>query len=327
MTSTWVELVRTTTADGLRLDGIYQTPSTTRSDVDANDSRPAILCVHGTGGNFYSSTLFDLLGASLLNAGHDVLRINTRGHDSVSIAASSEGGVRQGAAFERWADARLDLSAWLTWLRDRGKRRVIALGHSSGAVKAILAASRRSNGSTSDSAAAAPSTREMPTIATEASRHERERGFSALIALSPPRLSHSWFMRGPRADRFREYLEQARRRCADGDPHALMDVTFPLPMLISAAGYLEKYGPEERYNYLNKLGDVPCSMLITFGSKEVADNPAFTGMPDAARAAAPHVDAHVIDNADHFYRGVESRLTELVLSWLNDRSNSPHDVS
>ena len=40
------------------------------------------LCfIHGTGGNFYASTLFDAIGERCLKQGCAVLRVNTRGHD------------------------------------------------------------------------------------------------------------------------------------------------------------------------------------------------------------------------------------------------------
>jgi len=34
----------------------------------------------------------------------------------------------------------------------------------------------------------------------------------------------------------------------EGHPAALLDVKLPLPFAITAAGYAEKYGPDERYN-------------------------------------------------------------------------------
>ena len=38
------------------------------------------------------------------------------------------------------------------------------------------------------------------------------------------------------------------------------------------ARYLEKYGPDERYNYLRFLAGVSCPVLVTLGEKEVRDN-------------------------------------------------------
>ena len=55
-------LVQTTTRDGVRLDGAYQAaaPGSAGLPVDA------VCFVHGTGGNFYGSTLFDALGERFL---------------------------------------------------------------------------------------------------------------------------------------------------------------------------------------------------------------------------------------------------------------------
>ena len=56
-----VDLVQTTTRDGLRLDGAYLAP-TGKSDL----SLDALCLVHGTGGSFYSSALFDAFSERLL---------------------------------------------------------------------------------------------------------------------------------------------------------------------------------------------------------------------------------------------------------------------
>ena len=54
-----VDLVQTTTRDGVRLDGMLQTPAT---DIAKAWPVDAVCVVHGTGGNFYGSALFDALG-------------------------------------------------------------------------------------------------------------------------------------------------------------------------------------------------------------------------------------------------------------------------
>ena len=74
-----VELHRITTRDGCRLDGIWQAATRpTRIGLDA------CLLVHGTGGNFYNSTLLEFFADRLRALGVGVLRINTRGHDGIS---------------------------------------------------------------------------------------------------------------------------------------------------------------------------------------------------------------------------------------------------
>src|SRR5438128_498763 len=85
-----VDLVRITTRDGIQLDGCLQRPvaSSVHAGIDA------WCLVHGTGGNFYQSSLFDFLTEKLLGLGAAVLRINTRGHDGISSAVTAKGGVR-----------------------------------------------------------------------------------------------------------------------------------------------------------------------------------------------------------------------------------------
>ena len=80
-------------------------------------------------------------------------------------------------------------------------------------------------------------------------------------------------------------------------PMALMESSVPLPMAIAAAGFLEKYGPDERYNYLNFLAAVPCPTLALFGGIDVANNMAFQQAPEEVRRVAekkPHIAVEVV---------------------------------
>ena len=51
----------------------------------------AAIVVHGTGSNFYTSSIGEGLAPKLLADGLAVLRINTRGHDVISNAATLQG--------------------------------------------------------------------------------------------------------------------------------------------------------------------------------------------------------------------------------------------
>jgi pimeloyl-ACP methyl ester carboxylesterase len=284
-----VDLVQTTTRDGVRLDGTFQAaPVTPAVSLDA-------LCfIHGTGGNFYGSTLFDALAERLLALGVSVLRVNTRGHDGISTALTAKGGRRQGAAYEVCDECRHDLAAWVEWLRDRAGPRVGLLGHSIGAVKAVYATA-----------------------------HEPQLAPACVIAVSPPRLSYPTFCASPNGPQFLETYAEAERLVRAGTPAALMEVKLPLPYVITAAGYVEKYGPEERYDYLRLVGGLPCPALVTLGEIEVANNMAFTGAPEElARLAgrSPRLRAEVIAGADHFYTGVRESLVGRVEAWLGGAS-------
>ena len=219
-----VNLVQTTTRDGLRLDGAYLGPAAGRSELPLD----ALCFVHGTGGSFYSSALFDAFSERLIALGCGVLRVNTRGHDLMSTASTPEGGRRQGAAYEVVDDCRHDLAAWLDWLRGRVGPRVGLLGHSLGAVKCLYAAAKE------------------PDLAA-----------ACVVAVSPPRLSYSWFCSSPEGPRFRQDYETAERHVGAGRAEALMEVRLPLPCVMTAGGYVEKYGPGDRYNYLHFASDAP----------------------------------------------------------------------
>ena len=114
-----VDLLHITTRDGVRLDGVYQAPATPSSLLIDG----AIL-VHGTGSNFYGSTLFDALADRLVSLGVGVLRVNTRGHDLMSTASTARGGRRLGAAYEVVDDCRHDLAAWVDRLQGLSGSRV-----------------------------------------------------------------------------------------------------------------------------------------------------------------------------------------------------------
>jgi pimeloyl-ACP methyl ester carboxylesterase len=282
-----VELVQTWTADGLRLDGSYQGPSSPRrSDIRAD----AFCLVHGTGGNFYNSTLFDAVAERLLELGSAVLRVNTRGHDGISTAATRTGGQRLGAAYEYVDDCRKDLPAWAEWLRQRCGSRFGLIGHSLGAVKCLYAQVHE------------------PTLAAD-----------CVVALSPPRLSYSWFCSSPEGPQFLETFRQAERSVQNGDAGMLLDVKLPLPYVITAAGFHEKYGPDERYNFLRFLSAVRCPVLVTLGSVEMDNNMAFRGAAEeltALQQRSTQLEIATIAGGDHFYTGVRAQLVGRVEAWL-----------
>jgi alpha/beta superfamily hydrolase len=280
-----LDLVQTTTRDGLRLDGAYQAASTLPAlPLDG------VCFLHGTGGNFYGSTLFDALAAWFLARGVSVLRANTRGHDLMSNAQAASGGRRLGAAYEVVEDCRHDIAAWLDWLRQRGAPRIGLLGHSLGAVKALHA------------------------LATEP-----DTGAGCVMAISPPRLSHSWFGVNPEGPAFLDTYREAEAHVRAGAPQTLMEVRLPLPFVVTAAGFVEKYGPDERYNYLRFAGNLRCPTLITLGSIESASNMAFRGAAEALEGVTTrchHLRVETIEGADHFYSSVRNELIACIERWL-----------
>ncbi len=281
-----VDLVQTTTRDGVRLDGMLQTPaqSTRTWPVDG-------LCfVHGTGGNFYASSLFDAIGERCLQRGCAVLRVNTRGHDGISNAVTSKGGRRLGAAYEIVDDCRHDLAAWIDFLKERVGPRVGLVGHSLGAVKSLYA------------------------LAHDTSLHVER-----VIAISPPRLSYAWFCESPEGQQFLGTYQRAEALVEAGQPTTLMDVQLPLPIAITAAGYVEKYGPDERYNYLPFMRSVRVPTLLTLGAIEAEHNMAFRGAAEMLRESQHRtLTLATIADADHFYSKARPALIARLDEWLTE---------
>ena len=154
--------------------------------------------------------------------------------------------------------------------------------------------------------------------------HEPRIAVSCVIALSPPRLSYSWFCASPEGPQFLETYALAERHVEASQGHALLEVKLPLPFAIAAAGYVEKYGPDERYNCLRFLPGVRCPALITLGSIEVENNMAFRGLPEALRALGEHGPAvEIIAGADHFYSGVRAELLARAEAWLRSTLVAP----
>lgn len=283
-----VELVRTVTRDGLRLDGALTCLPEPRAPTP--DSRPsAALFLHGVASNFYTSSTFEPLFAKLQDLGVSTLSVNTRGHDTVYPASVGNVRRRFGAAYEIVDDCRLDVAAWVESLKNRGHRRVLLIGHSLGAVKAVYSQA-----------------------------HEKLTEVTAVIAVSGPRLSYSAFMNAPESSQFWESIQTAQEMAKSGRGDDLFTGRFPIPQLMTASSYLDKYGPAERYNLLKFAADLPCPALFTYGSKELSGTP-FAGMPDALKSLAngKQRTIEVIADADHVYTGVADKLAARVVAWLS----------
>jgi len=273
--------------DGFRLHGALYEPAPggqpSTFDLDA------ILCLHGTGSNFYGSSLWGGLIPQLLEWNVAVLAVNTRGHDGVSTAHGNLSRRFQGSAFEVVDECRLDVAGWVGWLARQRYARIGLMGHSLGALKALYSQAL-----------------------------EPQSAVRGVFAISPPRLSHSYFRSSPRGPGFIEEYSQAEALVAEGRGQTLIETRFPLPYLVTAAGYVDKYGPAERYNLLSFIDRVSCPMLFTYGTVEVQQGIAFRGMPEeleARAAAGVQLDVALIAGADHIYSGAHSELASRLTRW------------
>jgi pimeloyl-ACP methyl ester carboxylesterase len=280
------ELVRTLSPDGMRLDGALLAG-------DQVQAKPAdaALCLHGVGMNFYTSSTLEAVAPALRKLGIAVLLANTRGHDSLYTASVAMGRRRQGAAVEIVDECRLDVAGWCKFLVERGLARILLVGHSLGAIKAVYSQA-----------------------------HEPAASVVGLIAASAPRLSCQAFKNSLESAPFFESLTTAEQLVKAGRGDELFVAKFPFPLLISGASYIDKYGPAERYNILNFAGTVAVPSLFTYGSKELdSGGIAFAGLPEAL-AKLPEkrcsLDVEVIPGADHNYTGCGESLAKMMSLWI-----------
>jgi hypothetical protein len=283
-----VELVNAITEDGLRLDGALH-----RAEQGAPAPLPAdaFVFLHGVGGNFYSGSLFAGITPPLLAAGAAALWANTRGHDGLHTAWVRGHARQLGAAGEIVDECRYDVAAWVRLLADRGYRRIGLFGHSLGAIKAVY------------SQAKSP----LDEV-------------TCLIAASPPRLSYAVFKNGANREPFRDAIARSQQLVEQGEGHSLIEVRFPFPLTISAATFLDKYGPGEHYNVLEFAGDVGCPLLFTYGSVELAEGgEAFAGLPELlmdTRSADQRFAVETLAGANHNYSERHAELADTALRWL-----------
>lgn len=143
------------------------------------------------------------------------------------------------------------------------------------------------------------------------------------IASSPPRFSHSAFLASELAADFRANFDHAEKLAAAGQGDAILSVTFPTLGYFSARTFLDKYGPEERYDILKHAEAVTAPLLITLGSEE--KSPPFRDLAAGGESLAgrnPNVGFQLIAGADHAYTGKADALWEAARTWL-DRLSIP----
>jgi len=273
------------TEDRVRLDGFC-----CRSDRPRLTPFDAAVITHGLGGNFYSSRLLTYFARVMSEIGISVVLANTRGHDNLTMTIKSGRVAMIGAAYEMVSDCEYDLNAWSNFLTKQGFQNQVFFGHSLGAIKTLYAQA-----------------------------HRPSENVKALVALSATRLCHQNLLESAGGDDFRTMLEQAQSFVDQGRGEELMRATFPFPIWMAAAAYLEKYGPADKYDWLSFVEKIEVPTLLLYGQIELDENPAFAGLePELKSLIESHrqYSMKTIENADHFYSGRFQAAGEIVRSWL-----------
>lgn len=277
-----VDLIRLTAADGMELDGAFFEPA-----PDATPAGPvdAILCIHGSGRAFYTPATANMAN-DLRNQGYAALTLNTRGHDTVWVDRQT--GIAEGNAYEILSTGKQDLRAGVDYLASLGYQRIAILGHSMGAVKVAYYAATENDGRV-----------------------------AAVIPVSPVRLSCSYYLESDDAAEFRANLETADRMEGEGRALDLFSVDFPIKELFSAAAYLDKHGPLERYNIIQHAPNIRVPLFVLSGSLETHTR--LLDVPQDMITAAvnsPRAEYLVLEGGNHSLTNMMPQAGAAVLDWL-----------
>ena len=283
-----VDLVHTHTSDGLRLDGFLRRPTTTgpsRFGIDV------AICFHGVTGNFYQAGVFDEATERLIEGGCAVLRVNNRGHDPISMPAyNSAGRVPLGAAYETVDDCRYDWDAWIGFAAEQNFQSVGLWGHSLGAVKSLYYMSM-----------------------------EQDPRVRCVVAASPPRFSYNLYSHAPEeGPAFLQVCQLAQQHVDAGQPEKLLQTAHPVPLLVAARVFLDKYGPEARYDILEHIPNLQVPTLLFIGTEETPKLAFADSHPPMRRldGQMENFRFESIPGADHFYTNQRDYVWDLVSAWL-----------
>ena len=277
-----VELVSLLNDDGLRLDGAFYPPT---EGADRAGPVDAVLLIHGSRGNFYDGATKSM-AEDLSAQGYACLPLNTNAHDTAWYNPGSR--EFKGNAFEVLADTCIDLRAGIDHLTERGYRSIGLLGHSMGAVRVAYYAATQDDGRV-----------------------------TTVMPVSPVRLSYSYFMESEDAEEFAANIEIARRLIARGEPEGVFRVDHPIPQLFSAASFLDKHGPEEKYNLINHAHGIRVPMLTLNGSLETHSRLRDMAQDLAVAAVnSPKAETLMVEGGEHSLVNRTTEASDAVLKWL-----------
>ena len=241
----------------------------------------AVLLVHGKLMNFYTGPL-RVLPPHLVALGWSCLAMNRRGHDLGGIRNGRE---TYGGAWDTFADGQSAIAGAMAELRGRGFTKIVLAGHSFGGISA----------------------------AAYAAAHPGQ--VAALVLCSAGSGGTEYLSQVSRqgmlaAERHDEVEALARRLVAEGQG----DRMIALPgwwYAITATSWVDL--AENVPSTVENARRYPGPILAIRGTLEPE---AVYPAEAVAAAAGGRARLHLIQGADHFYKGVEGALVTVVREWL-----------
>ena len=273
------EFVTAETEDGLRLDGALVRPTLAAP-------RPiGFIVVGGLNGRFTGQ-----IGLSRLLAeqGYATVAGGSRGEGFGMVFGRDEDGKWRlgGGGWERFSESPSDIASWIDFAQTRGIERVIIVGRSLGALKVGYYQSERQD--------------------------QRVQG---VAAISPP---------GRASELEPRFVALAERMVAEGRELELLPfgshtaglTTFSAQtMLDRARTNLDVYGFHPNQTPQPRVATIGCPIFASFGTvNDVGGEAELETIRRNARAA-PRVETHTVEGANHGYAGRLPQLAALLTAW------------
>lgn len=244
-------------------------------------ARGAALLFHGNTMNFYSGAP-RFLPPRLAELGLASLAFNRRGHDILAIRDSR---AAEGAAFQTIAEAVADNRYAARWLADRGFAHPVVIGHSNGGMLAV------------QHVADHPETPALVLLSAHC-------GGPNMLSLA----SRAGLLA---CDRLEALTAQAIAMVRSGRGSELM----LLPgwwYVSSAASFLDLANCPDILELARRIS---CPVLYLRGDAEPRE--LYPAEEFQRRCGGP-CDVEIVPQCDHFYRGREMAVADLVCGWLRN---------
>jgi pimeloyl-ACP methyl ester carboxylesterase len=263
--------------DTTPLDGAWYEP-------DGGDGYPAatgaVLLFHGNTMNFYTGAP-RFLPPRLVRLGFACLAFNRRGHDILAIRDSR---AAEGAAFQSTREAIADNAIAAGWLAARGYPDPVVIGHSNGGMLAVRHVADH------------PGTRALVLLSAHCGGKNMVPLACAAGLLARERLG--------------EITQQARQMAAEGRGGELL----LLPgwwYAVTAESFLDLLTGVP--DILELAPSIRCPTLYLRGDREPRD---LYPAEAFARSSGGPCSLEIVPDCDHFYRGRESAVADIVCGWL-----------